>query len=120
MESVFKTGEGGELTLLASRSREDGQAVFPRLPATSPAAGLYEDLELTGSARVYSYTVIHPNPKTGQKPFVLVLADYTQGARVFGRVDLDPEQVTIGMAVRAVQTEGPEGSTYRFEPSERN
>ncbi|GGA23594.1 hypothetical protein GCM10011326_40000 [Salipiger profundus] len=120
MEPVFVHGESGSLTLLASRSRRDGQAVFPRLPATSPAAALYDDVELTGPAKLYSYTVIHPNPKSGQKPFVLALVDFAQGARVFGRLDMAPDQVRIGMAVGAVPAEGPEGQTYRFAPLKGN
>lgn len=119
MEPVFKTNGNG-LTLLASRSRTGGQAVFPRIPATSPAAPLYEDIDLTGPAQLYSHTVIHPNPKTGQQPFVLALVDFAEGARVFGRLELAPEAVVIGMSVAAAAAEGPDGPTYRFVPAKGN
>jgi uncharacterized OB-fold protein len=121
MEQVFKaSGDGRQVILLGSRSRSGGGGVFPRIPAHSPAAHLYEDIELAGPAQLYSYTVIHPGPKTGKPPFVLILADYPQNARVFGRLDMDPEQVTIGMQVEARANPASDDGSYHFVPAGGN
>lgn len=118
MENVFRESDDGQqITLLASRSLAGGAGVFPRIPPNSPAAHLYEDLELTGSATLYSYTVIHPGPKTGKPPFILALADYPQNARVFGRLDLPPEDLAIGMSLTARVAED---GNYFFVPAGDN
>lgn len=121
MEQVFKaSSDGRQVILLGSRSHAGGEGVFPRIPAHSPAAGLYEDIELAGPAKLYSYTIIHPNPKMGSAPFVLVLADFQQKARVFGRLEVEPEKVTIGMTIEARLSQGPEECSYYFVPAGEN
>ncbi|MBY0558791.1 OB-fold domain-containing protein [Hyphomicrobium sp.] len=94
---AFVADEFGEMTLLASKSRTTGLGVFPRLPATAPSASQYEDLEIHGHASLYSFTVIHPNPKSGLAPFVLAMADFPQEVRVLGRLECALTDVAIGM-----------------------
>lgn len=115
--AIAKTNDDS-ITLLASRNKSDGKGVFPRIPESSPAAHLYEDIELTGTGTLYSYTVMHPNPKTGQPSFVLALVDYSEDVRVLGRLSAKPETVEIGMRVAAKPTEDPDGSSYCFVPAE--
>ncbi|MDD9723602.1 OB-fold domain-containing protein [Sulfitobacter sp. PR48] len=119
MENIFKQGmKGGAITLLASRSRAGGKGMFPRIPTQSPVSGLYEDIELCGPASLYSYTVIHPNPKSGKSPFVLALVDFAGETRVFGRLNCPTDAVQIGMSVQAYPD--PDGETsdtaYHFVP----
>lgn len=115
-EPAFVASATGELTLLASRDKATGLGVFPRLPATSPAASRYEDLDLQGQASLYSYTVIHPNPKSGLTPFVLAMVDYPQKVRVVGRLDCAPKDVTIGMKLDCRQS-GELASGFVFGPA---
>ena len=89
-----------EICLEASRDKTSGLCVFPRIPATSPAAHRYVPISLSNRAVLYSFSIIHPNPKTGVAPFPVVYADFAEGARVFGRLRLrEGERPQIGMAL---------------------
>lgn len=72
--------------LLASRDRDSGEIVFPALPATSPLLDRHENVRVAGTGRVYSYTVIHPAPKTGEAPYPLGFVDFPGPVRIFGRL----------------------------------
>jgi len=112
--------QNGAPRLAASRHRATGRCVFPRVPDQSPAAPRYEAVTLSSHARLYSFTVIHPNPKTGQSPFALVYADFPEGARVFGRLEL-PHGVrpVIGARLGAVIDEDADGNArYVFVPAQ--
>lgn len=104
--------------LAASRRRATGRCLFPRVPESSPAAPLYEPVTLSSHARLYSHTVIHPNPKTGRAPFALVYADFPEGARVFGPLELpDGTRPVIGARLDVVIEETADGDArYRFVP----
>lgn len=108
------------LLLPASRDRASGDGVFPRIPDQSPAAPRFEPITLSPVATLYSFTVIHPNPKTGLPPFALIYADFPENARVFGRLDLaGGERPRIGMPVRPVATKDDEGrESYQFVAAE--
>jgi uncharacterized protein len=109
------SAESRPIQLGASRDRRTGQCVFPRIPETSPAAPRYEPVELSERATLYSFTIIHPNPKTGQAPFPLVYADFPEAARVFGRLRLpEGQRPRIGMALVAVSDEAGQ---YVFTPA---
>ena len=112
--------EEGARRLVASRDRTTGRCVFPRLPDHSPAAGRYEPVTLSAQASLYSFTIIHPNPKTGQRPFVLAYADFPEGARVFGQLQL-PEGVRPVIGSRVETIFEPSGDSqeirYAFVPA---
>lgn len=102
------------LRLPASRDKASGRGVFPRIPEGSPVADRFAPITLSAEADLYSFTVIHPSPKTGLPSFVLVYADFPEEVRVFGRLDL-PEGVrpAIGMRIAPV---GVSAETYVFAP----
>lgn len=107
------------VNLQASRERKTGRGVFPRVPSASPSADRYEPITLPGEAMLYSFTVIHPNPKTSLKPVTLIYADFAEDTRVFGRLELpEGQKPVIGMALRVVSNDGDENpdTTYFFEP----
>jgi len=107
---------GGRLVLVGSRDLQSGKCVFPRIPENSPSAPRFTATDLSQRGILYSFTVIHPNPKTAEKPFVLAYVDFPEGARAFGRLDLRPEtKAEIGMVVE-VQIERLAGisASYRF------
>lgn len=102
MDPFDKTVSDG-LRLEASREKASGKGVFPRIPENSPAWERFEPILLSPQATLYSFTVIHPNPKTGLTPFTLVYADFPEEVRVFGKLDLaEGERPRIGAALRVV------------------
>lgn len=119
LDQSYVVDEGGRVILLGSRSKATGKGIFPRVPSASPVASLYEALDVAGPGILYSYTVIHPNPKTGQQPFVLAYVDFAQDARIFARLECASAAVHIGMAVEA-KTMDPPDSGIVFVPSQEN
>ncbi|TZG34257.1 OB-fold domain-containing protein [Agrobacterium sp. B1(2019)] len=107
-------GRDDLVRLEASRDRETGKGVFPRLPATSPSVDRFEPITLSTEATLYSHTTIHPNPKMGKPPFTLVYADFPEDVRVFGRLHLRPgEKPVIGSKLH-VHADGNPNTTYFF------
>ncbi|SPS00499.1 Zn-ribbon domain-containing OB-fold protein [Cupriavidus taiwanensis] len=72
--------------LIASRHRATGAWIFPAVPADSPLAAEHDPVAIRGSGVVYSFTVIHPAPKTGQPPYALGYVDFVGPVRIFGRL----------------------------------
>jgi uncharacterized OB-fold protein len=105
--------------LVASRRRSSGALVFPRVPDSSPAAPDFEPVDLSASATLYSFTTIHPNPKTGEPPFTLAYADFSEGVRVFGRLQFPRETAPkIGMLLDVVvRAATQEDLQYYFVPA---
>lgn len=63
------------------------------------------DVELSGRATLYSYSVVHVNPVppfADLVPYVAALVDLDEGPRLATRlVDVDPDDVAIGMRLTA-------------------
>lgn len=72
--------------LLASRHHATGEWLFPALPEHSPLASQHATVPVQGVGTVYSFTVIHPAPKTGQPPYALGYVDFDGPVRIFGRL----------------------------------
>ncbi|TBF87471.1 OB-fold domain-containing protein [Rhizobium leguminosarum] len=111
------------VNLSASRDKKGGKGLFPRVPTGSPSADRYEPIVLSSTASLYTFTIIHPNPKTGLQPYALIYADFAEDTRVFGRLELAPdERPSIGMQLRVVCREdaGDPDTHYCFEPLRGN
>lgn len=110
--------ETAPVRLHASRNKASGHGVFPRIPDGSPAADRYEPIVLSDEAVLYSYTIIHPSPKTGLSPFTLACADFPEDVRVFGRVELPAgARPVVGMRLRPVRP-AADADGYVFIPAE--
>lgn len=72
--------------LRASRHHHSGEIFFPAVPAESPLSADFEDTTLDTRGQVYSFTVMHPSPKSGLPPFVLAYVDLPGPVRLFGRL----------------------------------
>ncbi|NMG15419.1 Zn-ribbon domain-containing OB-fold protein [Aromatoleum bremense] len=72
--------------LLASRDRGTGEWVFPAVPEASPLAARHQTVPVRGIGVVYSFTVIHPSPKSGLAPYALGYVDFPGPVRIFGRL----------------------------------
>lgn len=94
-----------EPALLASRDLDSGELTFPALSANSPLAPLHETVPVAAVGEVYSFTVIHPSPKSGEAPYALGYVDLPGPLRVFGRLN--------GRARPAI------GERYAARPDER-
>lgn len=86
---------GSPPTLLASRNCETDERVFPAVSDASPLAACHQTVPVEGAGAVYSFTVIHPSPKTGQSPYALGYVDFPGPVRIFGRLQ-GKERPAIG------------------------
>lgn len=81
--------------LLASRDRVTQELVFPALSADSPLIHRFDTVPLDSAGTLYSFTVMHPNPRSGLAPYALGYIDLPGPVRLFGRL-LGAERPTIG------------------------
>ena len=78
--------DAAEPALLASRELQTRELVFPAVPPDSPLAVRHETVALAPFGTVYSFTVIHPGPKSGEAPYALGYVDLPGPVRLFGRL----------------------------------
>jgi len=102
---------------MMQRSRTSGRWVFyPRV--AEPASG-HLDLEwqpVSGEGSVHAVTVVRPRPPEG--PYCVALIDLVEGPRMMSRIEgVAPEQVRIGMAVKALIVSHEEGPFVVFKPA---
>ncbi len=104
------------------------RAVCPTCAHHRESIGKMEPFQLSGDGEVFSYTTVH-EPAEGfemQVPYVLALVRTVEGPVLTGQVvDLAPEDVRIGLKVRAtfrkLREEGKAGVIhygYKFAPAE--
>jgi uncharacterized OB-fold protein len=88
--------------------------------------GKMEKLKLSGTGRVVTHTIVHDAPKDFemQIPYAIAIIETDEGVRLTGQViDCKPEEVTIGMRVKATFRKlGEDGKSgvihygYKFVP----
>jgi len=86
MTSQNLWSNGYHHSLIASKELSTGELVFPPFVEGSPLAETHEAAELPPDGVLYSYTVIHPNPKSGESPYALGYVDMAGPIRLFGRL----------------------------------
>lgn len=86
--------EGKPPRLMVSRDAGDRSLRFPPFNPNSPLAKHRETVPVEGQGTVYSYTVIHTNPKLGKEPFACGYVNFPGPVRIFGR--FRSKDVTIG------------------------
>ncbi|MCD6275800.1 MAG: Zn-ribbon domain-containing OB-fold protein [Thermoplasmata archaeon] len=67
--------------------------------------GKMEEFQLSGKGKIYSYTIVHQNVLgyKYQKPYIMAIIETPEGPKITAQiVDIEPEEVHIGMPVRAV------------------
>ena len=102
---------------MIQRSRSSGRHVFyPRIAEPRTGAMDLEWVEASGEGTVYSTTVIRQKPPTPN--YNVALIDLAEGPRMMSRVDgVAPEQVKIGMKVRAKIVRENDQPMVVFEPA---
>jgi scaffold protein (connect acetoacetyl-CoA thiolase and HMG-CoA synthase) len=104
------------------------RAVCPSCTQHRQSLGKMEPFQLSGEGEVISYTIVH-DPAEGfemQVPYALALVRTPEGPVLTGQVvDMSPEEVRIGLTVRAtfrkLREEGKAGVIhygYKFTPSQ--
>ncbi|QEY63280.1 OB-fold domain-containing protein [Metapseudomonas lalkuanensis] len=97
-------GSDSPWRLLGSRHIASGELVFPPLSSHSPLAAQYRTEPLAAEGSLYSFTIIHPSPKSGLVPFALGYLDLEGPVRLFGRIS-GSERPVIGGAYRVLPDE---------------
>jgi uncharacterized OB-fold protein len=125
-EGLFTDGEPP--ALLASRCRNCGSVLFPRVDScTYCASEEPEPLDLTGPGTLWAWTAVTASPPgyEGEVPFGMGVVELPEGVRVITRLtESDPHALAPGeaMELRVVPLHGdPEGNdvvTYAFAPVE--
>jgi uncharacterized OB-fold protein len=72
--------------LLASRHLRTGALRFPPFRSPSVLSAAHEQVSLRSTGRIYSFTRVHPNPRSGEAPFALGYVDLPGPVRIFGRL----------------------------------
>jgi uncharacterized OB-fold protein len=105
----------GEFMLQHCRS--SGKFIYyPRVAEPRTGATDLEWVSASGLGTVYSTTVIRQKPP--KTDYNLALIDLTEGPRMMSRVEgLAPQDVKIGMSVRAKIVSEEDGPVVVFEPA---
>lgn len=101
---------------MIQRARRSGRYVFyPRVAEPGSGDTDLEWVEASGRGTVYSTTVVRKKPP--EPSYNVALIDLAEGARMMSRVvGVAPEDVRIGMAVRAKIVEDGGKPLVVFEP----
>jgi uncharacterized protein len=102
---------------MLQRSRSSGAFIFyPRVAEPRTGTTDLEWVEASGLGTVYSTTVIRQKPP--KLDYNLALIDLAEGPRMMSRVEnVAPQDVKIGMAVRAKIVGEEAGPLVVFEPA---
>ena len=103
--------------LMLQRSRSSGRYVFyPRVAEPGSGAQDLEWVEASGRGVVYSTTVVRQKPPA--RDYNVALIELAEGIRLMSRVDgIAPEQVRIGLAVKAKIVAENDAPLLVFEPA---
>jgi uncharacterized OB-fold protein len=102
---------------MLQRSAGSGKHVFyPRVAEPGTGATDLEWVAASGRGTVYSTSVVRQKPPTPN--YNVALIDLAEGPRMMSRVvGIAPEEVRIGMAVRAKIVADHEAAVLVFEPA---
>ena len=103
--------------LEAGRCSECGKVFFPpRRVCSECKSRVFEPVNLPGEGKVATYTVIRvpPAPYADQAPYAVAVVELEGGTRITSQVvDVDPDELEIGMPVRVefrkIMSEGEGG-----------
>ncbi len=97
---------GERYRLEGSRCKHCGECFYPKRD-TCPKCrrhGNIKDITFSGKGKVFSYTIIRVPPEGFRLyvPYAIVIVELEEGTKVLSQIiDCDPEEVRIGMKVRA-------------------
>lgn len=102
---------------MLQRSRQTGAFIFyPRVAEPVTGCMDLDWVEASGRGVVHSTTVVRQRPPAAH--YNVALIDLEEGPRMMSRVEgVDPEAVTIGMAVKARIATTEDGPLLVFDPA---
>lgn len=114
-QEFFKFLDEGRFMI--QRCRDSGRHIFyPRVAEPGSGSTNLEWVEACGDGVVYSTTTISQKPPTPN--YNVALIDLAEGPRMMSRVDgIPPEQVRIGMRVKARIVRENDKPVVVFEPA---
>ena len=103
---------------MLQRSASTGGYVFyPRVAEPGTGATDLEWVEASGRGVVYACTIVRQKPPAAD--YNVVLVDLAEGPRLLSRVDgLRPDEVRIGLRVRARIVQEADGAVLVFVPEQ--
>jgi uncharacterized protein len=114
-KEYFEHLSQGRFMIQKSRST-GGHVFYPRVAQPRTGATDLEWVAASGRGTVYSTTVIRQKPPTPN--YNLALIDLAEGPRMMSRVEgIAPEDVRIGMPVKAKIVHENEQALVVFEPA---
>jgi hypothetical protein len=117
--------------LIGKKCQVCGEIYFPPRDVCpkcrKESVGKMEDYHFKGTGKVHTFTVIHVAPPefVKQQPYIMAVVELDEGTRLTAQlVDVNPEQIKIGMRVkvafRKIKEDGKEGVIYygyKFKPA---
>jgi uncharacterized protein len=114
-QDYFRFLEQGRWMIQRSRS-SGGYVFYPRVAEPGTGATDLEWVEASGRGTVYATTVVRQKPPVPD--YNVALIDLAEGVRMMSRVDgISPQQVRIGMPVRARIVRENNCALVVFEPA---
>ena len=105
--------------VMATRCKQCGQVYFPpRMDCADCLDSEVEWFEVAGEGKLVTYTIVNYGP-TGfedDAPYLLAVAEFPGGVRVFGRLDrgIAESDIKIGMSVKPVTIRLPDDKISYF------
>jgi uncharacterized OB-fold protein len=117
-DAVYRTNLAAGRLALQICARCGGKAVFPPRALCPHCGGTELRWQAaSGAGTVYATTIVRDRPENGGDRNI-ALIDLAEGARLMSRVEgLSPEQVKIGMKVKARIATGAAGRLLVFDPA---
>jgi uncharacterized OB-fold protein len=99
--TYFEHCQRGELRIQRCRSCSS-YVFYPRAVCPACLSDQLEWVEARGTGTVHTFTVQYRDPPgfEGQAPFVVAIIELDEGVRLMSRVMAEPDDVSVGMAVR--------------------
>ena len=106
--------------VMSNRCKKCGRIYFPpRADCADDFTSAMEWLPVQGKGKLMTYTVVSYGPSgfENDTPYILALAEFPPGVRVFGRLDktIPQDQIKVGMEVAVAPVTLAEGKlSYQF------
>lgn len=107
--------------IMATKCKKCGRMYFPpRVDCADDYSSDMEWVQVQGNGKLLTYTIVSYGP-TGfenDTPYILALAEFPSGVRVFGRLDkqIPAEEIKVGMDVMVSAVELPDKKlSYQFK-----
>lgn len=100
LDSSVVIAAGDRIDLLAARCAACSHLIFPALTCCPRCAHThFTPAQMPRHGTLYSYTAVHIGPTGAKAPYLAGYVDLDSEMRVFGRLEIDEGDVSIGMPI---------------------